>query len=78
MSTLKCLIAGCAQWCPALIEIPLLSNKSATSCGCAPFTKKDTIPNLFSGFPIILKRHFGASLRDMLGAAEHILVEGIN
>lgn len=26
--------------------------------------------------PIILKRHFGASLRDMLGAAEHILVEG--
>ena len=54
MSTLKCLIAGCAQWCPALIEIPLLSNKSATSCGCAPFTKKDTIPNLFSGFPIIL------------------------
>jgi 3-deoxy-7-phosphoheptulonate synthase len=25
---------------------------------------------------IILKRHFGASLRDMLGAAEHILVEG--
>lgn len=28
--------------------------------------------------PIILKRHFGASLRDMLGAAEHILVEGNN
>tara|TARA_Y100000389_G_C17370640_1_gene468851 strand:+ start:149 stop:1057 length:909 start_codon:yes stop_codon:yes gene_type:complete len=26
--------------------------------------------------PIILKRHFGSSLRDMLGAAEHILVEG--
>jgi len=26
--------------------------------------------------PIILKRHFGASLRDFLGAAEHILVEG--
>lgn len=26
--------------------------------------------------PIILKRHFGASLRDLLGAAEHILVEG--
>ena len=26
--------------------------------------------------PIILKRHFGASLRDMVGAAEHILVEG--
>ena len=26
--------------------------------------------------PLILKRHFGASLRDMLGAAEHILVEG--
>ncbi len=26
--------------------------------------------------PIILKRHFGASLRDMLGASEHILVEG--
>ena len=25
---------------------------------------------------IILKRHFGASLRDMLGAAEHILDEG--
>ena len=25
---------------------------------------------------IILKRHFGASLRDMLGAAEHILLEG--
>ncbi len=25
---------------------------------------------------IILKRHFGASLRDFLGAAEHILVEG--
>ena len=27
-------------------------------------------------FPIILKRHFGASLRDFLGAAEHILVNG--
>tara|TARA_B100000989_G_scaffold147423_1_gene109871 strand:+ start:3983 stop:4885 length:903 start_codon:yes stop_codon:yes gene_type:complete len=26
--------------------------------------------------PIILKRHFGSSLRDMLGAAEHILLEG--
>lgn len=26
--------------------------------------------------PIILKRHFGSSLRDLLGAAEHILVEG--
>ena len=26
--------------------------------------------------PIILKRHFGSSIRDMLGAAEHILVEG--
>lgn len=26
--------------------------------------------------PIILKRHFGSSLRDFLGAAEHILVEG--
>ncbi|MBH09654.1 MAG: 3-deoxy-7-phosphoheptulonate synthase [Candidatus Marinimicrobia bacterium] len=29
-----------------------------------------------TNLPIILKRHFGASLRDMLGAAEHILVEG--
>jgi 3-deoxy-7-phosphoheptulonate synthase len=26
--------------------------------------------------PIMLKRHFGASLRDLLGAAEYILVEG--
>ena len=26
--------------------------------------------------PIILKRHFGASLRDLLGASEHILIEG--
>ena len=26
--------------------------------------------------PIILKRHFGAGLRDFLGAAEHILIEG--
>ena len=26
--------------------------------------------------PIILKRHFGASIRDLLGAAEHILIEG--
>ena len=26
--------------------------------------------------PIILKRHFGSSLRDLLGAAEHILVQG--
>lgn len=26
--------------------------------------------------PIILKRHFGTSIRDFLGAAEHILVEG--
>ena len=25
--------------------------------------------------PIILKRHFGASLRDLLGASEHILIE---
>ena len=31
-----------------------------------------------TNLPIILKRHFGASLRDMLGAAEHILVEGNN
>ena len=29
-----------------------------------------------TGKPIILKRHFGSSLRDLLGAAEHILVEG--
>ena len=29
-----------------------------------------------TGKPIILKRHFGASLRDWFGAAEHILVEG--
>ena len=29
-----------------------------------------------TNYPIILKRHFGASLRDLLGAAEHILVEG--
>ena len=28
--------------------------------------------------PIILKRHFGASLRDLLGAAEHILIENNN
>jgi 3-deoxy-7-phosphoheptulonate synthase len=26
--------------------------------------------------PIILKRHFGASIRDLLGASEHILIEG--
>jgi len=26
--------------------------------------------------PIILKRHFGASIRDFLGAAEHILIQG--
>jgi 3-deoxy-7-phosphoheptulonate synthase len=31
-----------------------------------------------TGFPIILKRHFGSSIRDFLGAAEHILVEGNN
>tara|TARA_B100000989_G_C19496236_1_gene452166 strand:+ start:120 stop:1028 length:909 start_codon:yes stop_codon:yes gene_type:complete len=29
-----------------------------------------------TNMPIILKRHFGSSLRDFLGAAEHILVEG--
>ena len=29
-----------------------------------------------TGKPIMLKRHFGASLRDWLGAAEYILVEG--
>ena len=29
-----------------------------------------------SGKPIMLKRHYGASLRDWLGAAEYILVEG--
>tara|TARA_B100000242_G_C43053272_1_gene492286 strand:+ start:3811 stop:4710 length:900 start_codon:yes stop_codon:yes gene_type:complete len=28
--------------------------------------------------PIILKRHFGSSLRDLLGAAEHILIENNN
>ena len=28
--------------------------------------------------PIMLKRHFGCSLRDWLGAAEHILLEGNN
>ena len=28
--------------------------------------------------PIILKRHFGASLRDLLGAAEHILIQNNN
>ena len=26
--------------------------------------------------PLILKRHFGSSLRDLLGAAEHILLDG--
>ena len=31
-----------------------------------------------TNLPIILKRHFGSSLRDMLGAAEHILLEGNN
>ena len=29
-----------------------------------------------TGKPIMLKRHFGASLRDWLGAAEYILLEG--
>ena len=29
-----------------------------------------------TGKPIMLKRHFGCSLRDWLGAAEYILVEG--
>ncbi|MCC7427719.1 MAG: 3-deoxy-7-phosphoheptulonate synthase [Alphaproteobacteria bacterium] len=29
-----------------------------------------------TGKPILLKRHFGASLRDWLGAAEYIMVEG--
>ena len=29
-----------------------------------------------SGKPIMLKRHYGASLRDWLGAAEYLLVEG--
>ncbi len=28
--------------------------------------------------PLILKRHHGASIRDLLGAAEHILLEGNN
>ena len=31
-----------------------------------------------TGKPIMLKRHYGASLRDWLGAAEYILVEGNN
>ena len=29
-----------------------------------------------SGKPIMLKRHYGSSLRDWLGAAEYILIEG--
>ena len=29
-----------------------------------------------TGKPIMLKRHFGASLRDWLGAAEYIMIEG--
>jgi 3-deoxy-7-phosphoheptulonate synthase len=29
-----------------------------------------------TGKPIMLKRHYGASLRDWLGAAEYILIEG--
>ena len=29
-----------------------------------------------SGKPIMLKRHYGASLRDWLGAAEYLMVEG--
>jgi 3-deoxy-7-phosphoheptulonate synthase len=29
-----------------------------------------------TGKPVMLKRHFGASLRDWLGAAEYIMVEG--
>lgn len=29
-----------------------------------------------TGLPIMLKRHYGASLRDWLGAAEYILIEG--
>jgi len=31
-----------------------------------------------TGFPILLKRHFGCSLRDWLGAAEYILYNGNN
>lgn len=31
-----------------------------------------------TGKPIMLKRHFGCSLRDWLGAAEYIMVEGNN
>ena len=31
-----------------------------------------------TGKPIMLKRHYGASLRDWLGAAEYILIEGNN
>jgi 3-deoxy-7-phosphoheptulonate synthase len=29
-----------------------------------------------SGFPVLLKRHFGSSLRDWLGAAEYLLYYG--
>lgn len=29
-----------------------------------------------SKMPLILKRHFGSSIRDLLGAAEHILLDG--
>ena len=31
-----------------------------------------------TGKPAMLKRHFGASLRDWLGAAEYLAVEGVN
>lgn len=31
-----------------------------------------------SGFPVLLKRHFGCSLRDWLGAAEYLLYHGSN
>ena len=29
-----------------------------------------------TGKPLMLKRHYGASLRDWLGAAEYLMVEG--
>ena len=40
------------------------------------YAKLSLLTGVQTGKPLMLKRHYGASLRDWLGAAEYLLVEG--
>ena len=57
-----------------VLQIDLILFVIDSDLNRVEFDALDTL--LKSGKPILLKRGFGSSIRDLLGAAEHILLEG--